>query len=179
MRKKTCSVLKLFKEVIKIEGEGRNKKIILVLVAIAIILAIMVGLGVFKLHVPLEEKDFGGFKMDVPEESNFTLEQSYTKDPDRIVLSYYVDGKYGGEVTSILIGSNLNQSTIAAAGELLDDDGNITVYVNKTAGRTFYIAFKDANTSKVAVYGANEEAVRNMANSYTETDLGSLATKTL
>lgn len=159
--------------------EGKSKKIILALLAIAVILAIMVGLGVFKLHVPLEEKDFGGFRMDVPEESNITLEDSYANDPKRIILSYVVEGKYAGEVSSILIGSNLNESTIAEGGELMDDDGNITVYVNKTSGRTFYITFKDAKTSKVAVYGANEEAVRAMANSYTETDLGSMASKTL
>lgn len=159
--------------------EGKSKKIILVLLAIAIILAVMVGLGVFKLHVPMQEKDFGAFRMDIPQESNITLEDSYTDDPERIVLSYTVEGKYEGPVTSILIASNLNESTVASAGELLEDDGNITVYVNKTSGETFYIAFKDAKTSKIAVYGSNEEAVRDMANSYTEIDLGSMATKTL
>ena len=87
---KTCG------EPIHASKDNKNKIIIGVLVVVIAILSVGVlfGMGVFKEDVPLETKDFGAFKLDVPVGSNYVLKDSSSTNKSNLFVGYENKGDY-------------------------------------------------------------------------------------
>ena len=89
---------RLKKDIIKVKPpeEGKDKKIIIALIVIVVILlagVLLYASGVFS-STELETKNFDGFTIDVPVDSNFVIDQSYTTNPNNIFVSYINNGKH-------------------------------------------------------------------------------------
>lgn len=159
--------------------DDKTKLIIGGLAIVAIILAIImlyVG-GVFGSNVPLETQEFDGFKMDVPTDSKYVLDQSFTKNKKNIFVGYVNDGKDVDKAGAFSVGTNLTEKTTGTFGELEETDGDIKVYKNVTEDETFYIVFKEGKDANVSIYGTDANTMKRMAASFEDKDFKSLYQK--
>ena len=159
--------------------DNKNKLIIgglVIVVAILVIILLYAG-GVFGSNVSLETQEFEGFKMDVPTDSKYVLDQSFTTNKKNIFVGYINDGKNVNKAGAFSVGNNLSEKTISKLGELEETDGNIKVYKNDTYGETTYIVFKEGKDANVAIYGTDANTMKRMAASFEDKDFKKLYQK--
>lgn len=102
--------------------DNKNKLIIGGLVIVAVVLAVILlyAGGVFGSNVPLETQEFDGFKMDVPTDSKYVLDESITTNEKNIFVGYLNDGKNIDKAGAFSVGTNLTEKTIETMGKLED-----------------------------------------------------------
>ena len=159
--------------------DNKNKLIIGGLVIVVVILAIILlyAGGVFGSNVPLETQEFDGFKMDVPTDSKFVLDESYTTNKKNIFVGYLNDGKNVDKAGAFSVGTNLTEEITGAFAKLEETDGDIKVYKNDTEDETFYIVFKEGKDANIAIYGTDANTMKRMAASFEDKDFKKLYQK--
>ncbi|WP_405315357.1 zinc ribbon domain-containing protein [Methanobrevibacter sp.] len=156
--------------------ENKNRMIIIALVAAIAVLAIGVVLASGVLNgVELENQEFEGFKMDVPVDSKFVLDESYTTNPKNIFVGYLNDGEHQMDAFGFQVGNNLSEDTVAALAEFDHSDGDIKIYKNESDGDRFYEAFKEGNDANIVILGDNVDVITKMAKSFNDKGFKKLA----
>ena len=151
----------------------KDKKIIigLILVIIAIlVIGGLYGMGVFKGEVPLETKDFGAFKLDVPVGSDYVLIDSYSTNKNNLFVGYENKGDYEFDAFGFYVGNNLTKNVASLNGELYEEDGKMTLYKNNTDGTTIYTLYYDSGDGKISMIGSNPDVMKKMAKSLKDFD---------
>ena len=149
---------------------------LVIVVAILAIILLYAG-GVFGSNVPLETQEFDGFKMDVPTDSKYVLDQSFTKNKKNIFVGYINDGKDVDKAGAFSVGTNLTENIAGTFGELEETDGDIKVYKNSTEDETFYVVFKEGKDANIALYGTDANTMKRMAASFEDKDFKKLYQK--
>lgn len=160
---------------------GDSKPIIITLIAVVIIILVGVGVyasGVFTPDVPLNTQDFGAFKVDVPEGSEFVVKDSVTTDPEKVLVSYENKGKYGEELAFILASNNasIDDNDDDDEIELVETDGNMKVYKYKEADGTGIccIAHIDDGDNQFEAIGYDLNTVKRVAKTFKAGDMSQL-----
>lgn len=161
--------------VTKTTNDNHKKIIIGLIIVIIAILAIggLYGMGVFKGEVPLENKDFGGFKIDVPVGSKYVITDATTTNEKNIVISYMNKGKYEYEAFGMIAANNATNEI--PIGKLDKKDGNVEIYKNETSEGAIYTAYKEDGNAQIMVVGYDENTVIKMAKSFKEIDMKKMA----
>ena len=158
---------------------GSNRNIIIIGLLIAIVLlavGVLYGTGAFKGEVPLETKDFGAFKIDVPVGSKYVVTDSSTKDASHLSVGYMNKGEYQFEAFGFFVGNNMSKKGASSIGELYETDGDIEVYKNDTSTEDMYCLFKDNGDHQVMILGNDVDTMKRMANSLKDVDISKLKT---
>ena len=152
--------------------DNKNKIIIGVLVIVIAILAVGVlfGMGVFKEDVPLETKDFGAFKLDVPVGSNYVLKDSSSTNKSNLFVGYENKGDYEFEAFGFFVGNNITKNSSSWSGELYQKEGNMEIYKNVSDGKPIYNLYYDAGNGKIIIIGSDADNLKNMAKSFRDFD---------
>ena len=125
--------------------KDNNKLIIIALVAIVIVLAgvAIYASGIFTPQTEFETRNFDGFTMDVPVDSDYVLSDEHTTDPKNIFVGYrnndydtFIDN------SGFYVGTNVTKKLATWDSELLEEDGNLSIYKNDSDGITLYKIFK-------------------------------------
>lgn len=156
---------------------GSNRNIIIIGLIIAILLlaiGVLYGTGVLKGEVPLETKDFGAFKIDVPVGSKYVLSDSSTQDGSRISVGYMNKGEYQFEAFGFFVGNNLSKNGASSMGEFYEKDGNMEIYKNESSTEDMYFLFKDNGDHQVMILGNDVDTIKRMANSLKDVDISKL-----
>jgi len=164
------------------KNKGKDDKTKLIIGGLVIVVAILAIIllyagGVFGSNVPLETQEFEGFKMDVPTDSKYVLDESFTKNKKSIYVGYLNDGKDIDKAGAFSVGNNLSEKTISKLGKLEETDGDVKVYKNDTDGETTYIVFKEGKDANVAIYGTDANTMKRMAATFEDKDFKKLYQK--
>ena len=162
-----------------LKKNDNSRPILITLIAIALIVLIGVGVyasGIFTPDVPLTTKDFGAFKIDVPEGSDFVVKDSVTTSDDNLFISYENKGKYSNELTYILVGNNMDDDDDDSEVKLIETDGNMKVYqyIESDATGKCCIAFVDDGNCQVETIGYDLNTVKRVAKSFKAVDISKL-----
>ena len=166
----------------KIKVENKDKKLIVALIVIAALLLsgiLLYATGVIGPQMEFETKNFDGFTIDVPKDSKFVLDQSYTTDPKNIFVSYLNKGDTFYDASGIIVGTNVTKKVAAFDFELVGTDGDLTIYKNESTEITLYKVFKKGNDANIILLGGDLDALKHMANSYYDKDFKKLAATAL
>ena len=151
----------------------RQQLIITILAIIAIILAGVV-LSYTNILAPqptLQTKDFGAFAISIPEGSNFVLEDQITQQPGNLYQGYMNKGKWGYQISTISIFESKNNVEL---GELIEDNGNQKIYLNKSDAIDTYILIEDKGECSIMLIGQNVDLLKKMAETFEIKDLDSI-----
>ena len=137
-----------------------NRKII------GILLALIIGGAVlYPTSIALEEHDFNGFDLDVPEGSDFELKQTDTH--DEVLVEYANNGNHSDAAHSFTVGTNLTDDDLNSTDEPVDVNGTVKVY--ETSDNTF-AAFKEGDNANIIIHGNDRNVVMRMAESFDDDD---------
>ena len=162
----------------KIKVENKDKRLIIALIAIAALLLsgiLLYATGVIGPQMEFETKHFDGFTIDVPKDSKFVLDQSYTTDPENIFVSYLNKGDTFYDASGIIVGTNVTKKVAAFDFELVGTDGDLTIYKNESTEITLYKVFKEGNDANIILLGGNLDVLKHMADSYEDNDFEKLS----
>lgn len=152
---------------------GSNRTIIIAAIAVAII--VLAGIGVYASGilggVPLENRDFDYFSIDVPKESDFELDNAAYLDDKHMVVMYKNSGKYSSEAEQIAVGVGLEDVLKNYVAD--ESDGDIQVYKNRS-GDSGYGVYAKNGKAELFVVGSDVSVLKNMAKSFREGDLDKL-----
>ena len=152
---------------------NNHKKIIIGLIIVIIaILAIgaLYGMGVFKGEVPLETKDFGAFKLDVPVGSDYVIKDTSSKNESNLFIGYENKGDYQYDAFGFFVGNNVTRNAVSWNGELYEKDGNMEIYKNDSSENTIYSLYYDSGDGMIIIIGSNIDTMKKMAKSLKDFD---------
>ena len=155
------------------KAKYKHQKIIIALIIIIILLLVIGGvIAVINwTNIPLETKDFGAFKLDIPVGSDFKLDLSVTTDSNNLFVGYLNKGEYASDVGAFQVGNNITEDAISQMGNLIETDEDIKVYQNESV----YLVFRDIGSSQIILFGTNLDALKKVAKSYKEDNINELA----
>lgn len=157
-------------------GNNDNAKtIIITLIAIVVIILIGIGVyasGVFTPDIPLNTLDFGAFKADVPEGSNFVVKDAATNNPKKGAMSYENKGKHDTDLSFILVSYGMDPVEEDNEMELIETDGKMKVYQYKESDSTgkCCVAHVDDGKWQFEAIGYDLNTVKNVAKTFKPID---------
>ena len=132
-------------------------------------------MGVCKGEVPLENKNFEGFTIDVPVGSKYVITDATTTDKKNIVISYENTGEHKLEAFGIIVSNNATNKIPSSLGELYKKENGTEIYRNDTID--IYNAYTEDGNAQVMVFGSDLNAVERMAKSFKEVDITKFASE--
>ena len=157
------------------ENNNRNKYLIIGLIAVVAILAagVLYATGVFNSETPLQETNFGDFKMLAPTGSNFAEAGSLPYNDMNGFIKLSNGGKYSKEISSICI-SKSDDAKVPSQVTLDRKDGDVAVYKDNNGG---YYAARDVNGYSFSLAGSDDKAMVKMLKSIVITNENGLQSK--
>ena len=159
--------------------KNKNKLIILALIALIIVLAgaIIYTSGILAPQTQFVTKDFDGFTIDVPADSDYVLTDEHTTDPKNIFVGYRNnDHDTFIDTSGFFVGTNVTKKIASLESEFVEEDGDLTIYKNESEGITLYKIFKKGNDANLMIMGSKLDDLKHMANSFKDEDFLKLAT---
>lgn len=164
----------------KTEAKNNNKLIIIALLAIIIVLAgvVVYTSGILSPEIEFETKNFDGFTIDLPVDSEYVLTDEHTTDSKNIFVAYRNNNQDTFlETSGFFVGNNVSKRIATWDCEFLEQDGNLTVYKNDSEGITLYKIFKKGDDANLMIMGSNLDAIKHMANSFKDEGFLKLGTE--
>ena len=162
------------------EKSGSNNRIIIALIAVAAILLLGVLLyasGVFTPEAELQSQEFNGFKLDVPVDSKFVLDQSFTKNPKSLFVGYLNKADKNLDVVAFQVGNNLTEKTVESFAVLEKEEGDLKIYKNESEDGVFHEVFKKGKDANIVLYGDDVDLMKRMADSFEDKDFDKIYEK--
>ena len=154
----------------------------LILTIIAVIAIIATGAAIHYSNILLTEPqlvghNFQAITMDVPDESNFVLEDQMVQNAQNGVITFLNKGKYSMRVSSIII-SSANSTSIM--GDVIEENGNMTVSTNNTTGSfQMYFLYIHGPNYMIVMEGGDLELMKKMAETIEVKDLSIVQPRTV
>ena len=165
---------------LEIENKDKNNKLIIIaLVTIVIVLAgvAIYTSGILTPPIEFETKNFDGFTIDVPVDSDYVLSDEHTTDPKNIFVGYRNNNpKTFIDTSGFFVGNNVTKKLATWDSELIEQDGELTIYKNNSDEIPLYKVFKKGDDANLIIMGSNLDAIKHMANSYKDKDFLKLGT---
>ncbi|SDA37070.1 zinc ribbon domain-containing protein [Methanobrevibacter millerae] len=160
------------------DKKDKNKYLIIGLIAVVAILAagVLYASGVFNSETPLQETNFGDFKMLAPVGSNYVETNSVPSYGDIggfIILEN--GGKYKKEVYCIMV-STIEGKTTPSSVSLDRQEGDITIFKDNQ-GNDGYLVERKVGDYEFTLMGSDDKAMIKMLNSVQITNTNGLLSK--
>lgn len=133
---------------------------------IGVVLALIIGAAVlYPAAIALEEHDFDGFDLDIPEGSDFEIIKTSTD--DGVLVEYANEGNHSDAAHAFTVGTNLSDDDLNSTSELVEVNDTVKVY--KTSNNTF-AAFGGGDDTNIIIHGNDRDVLMRMAESFDDHD---------
>ena len=161
---KSCGEQLLTDKIITHEKKSDNKK--LIIAAIAIVVIVLAGITLYAtgaFGVPLENKDFEYFKMDVPAGSDFQIVTGAAKDNEHMALGYDNEGEHADVATKIAFGKGIDEAFKGITPD--EESDNMKIYKRAEGGDYNGLLYEADDGFQLIIMGNDTNTMKKMAQS--------------